>query len=210
MSIHVVDVLLRSLGAEEEIRVDVFDFRLKPDDALVLGNRWPGPAICIPTIFLRVVATASPQSAAETSDSESRGSGWAGQCISDCGVGAGWCATYTGRYAIFVGMGCRRRFAEQATLRRPPVHSLLHQVRYPGAGLDTAQSGAGIDVHQFLDEHTHEQEAPQQTDFTNVGASLPPEPAAPEGATLRAPVQRDEPPQSYAYAHSSGATCTTV
>lgn len=58
------DVVLRSLGSEENVRVDVHDFRLKPDDALVLCSDGLTRYMHQDEIA-QILATQSPRGAAE-------------------------------------------------------------------------------------------------------------------------------------------------
>jgi formylglycine-generating enzyme required for sulfatase activity/serine/threonine protein phosphatase PrpC len=59
------DVVLRMLGMEETVAVDVFDLRLRPDDALVLCSKGLIRALGNDEIA-QIVANASPRNAAET------------------------------------------------------------------------------------------------------------------------------------------------
>ncbi|NDJ35252.1 MAG: SpoIIE family protein phosphatase, partial [Chloroflexi bacterium] len=59
------DVVLRTLGAEEEVAVDVHDMRLRADDALVLTSDGLTSRLSMEEIE-RVVATSSPRNAADS------------------------------------------------------------------------------------------------------------------------------------------------
>jgi formylglycine-generating enzyme required for sulfatase activity/serine/threonine protein phosphatase PrpC len=59
------DVVLRSLGAEEHVEIDLFDLRLKPDDAIVLCSDGLTRYLSDAEIG-EIVSTSSPRTAAET------------------------------------------------------------------------------------------------------------------------------------------------
>jgi protein phosphatase len=58
------DVVLRSLGAEETVRIDIFDLRMRPDDALVLCSDGLTRYLHADEIAM-LVGSSSPRSAAE-------------------------------------------------------------------------------------------------------------------------------------------------
>lgn len=164
------DVVLRSLGAEDTVRADVFDLRLRPDDALVLCSDGLTHYMHQDEIAA-LVGSVSPRSAAETLLRKVLDRGGKDNVTIVAALardGAPLIHTDT----PYTWDGQPASFEKQQTLLQRP-----EEIATPDPN-QTVPSG--LDVRSFLEAN-----AP-------IGTSLPPEEEA--GDTIRTQAQRREEP----------------
>ncbi len=177
------DVVLRSLGAEETVRVDVYDMRLRPDDALILCSDGLTRYLHQDEIAT-LVSSASPRSAAETLVRKVLDRGGKDNVTVIAALARdGAPAIHTETPYRWDGQPAS--FDAPQTLLHPHQPQAGSSDGAPAPSADVTVP-AGIDVRAFL-----EQNAP-------VGASLPPEDEPEEGSTIRhQPLRREEPAPPY-------------